>query len=865
MLAEVAGTPGDDVIRIFGRPGELHVVVNGVQQTTAEDTLFLSTGAGADHVYLGDIAPTANRLLLNISLGDDNDRVTNFDPDTNTGNLTLLRAALLSVIGGGGIDSIGLDDSDSPETAAGRTYKFGGDVGQTTPTTMSYTHHGAGPTATVIDFAQIEQFQIDAGDGPDSVHLYTKYPSTNLALTTGGGDDSVWAGDGQFDRHGFIAGTASLSAGTGNDAVYFDDRNDNTSTAQAPSAVTLAGFTVSKGSSGLTYSGFERVTLHAAQYDVINVIGPSSFVADLAVQTAPHNIVNLLAVPANTTVSLANDATVNVGNGNLSALGGAVTLTSGIGVNDATLNINDQGTTLGHTHTVTAAGYTRAATAGTAPVVVNYADGLKQINVNAGSGYDWVTVASSPAGAAVAVAGNGGNDSLYVARGNLGDVAGPVSLDGGAGADDVRVNHAAEPGFTDAVVTAAAISAAGFPSHAFTRVETVNLFVGQGGSHTLVSSLAVPLLSVTGGQGADVLAVGAGDLDANLARGSTVYFDGHTGVDRVEYDDRLDTNDPLAGPDEYTLDARRVQIFEDFFLRYDRLIKGPAATPAATVESYLVEQRVLLASGDANIIRVLDPGTGLRVEANGGDDAVSVHDTVPGSPVVVHTGGGVDSLDVNTDAGTAGDVPAVVLLSRSDAVSGITVRSGGTLRVGPGAVLTKSSSPAGPFALFGVIDLAGGAMVFQTGTAVILDTLRAAVRAGYNGGAWNGTTTLNPDGNAAGAIHSSLAASTPDLDAVGLAPAAALYRRPSVFAGQTVAPGDLLLRHTLAGDTDLNLRVDALDLARARRGIGAASARWDQGDFTFDGRSDARDLLLLRRNLRRVLLLPAAPGTQGLP
>ena len=41
---------------------------------------------------------------------------------TNTGNLTLLRAALLSVIGGGGIDSIGLDDSDSPETAAGRTY-----------------------------------------------------------------------------------------------------------------------------------------------------------------------------------------------------------------------------------------------------------------------------------------------------------------------------------------------------------------------------------------------------------------------------------------------------------------------------------------------------------------------------------------------------------------------------------------------------------------------------------------------------------------------------------------------------------------------------------------------------------------------
>jgi hypothetical protein len=212
---------------------------------------------------------------------------------------------------------------------------------------------------------------------------------------------------------------------------------------------------------------------------------------------------------------------------------------------------------------------------------------------------------------------------------------------------------------------------------------------------------------------------------------------------------------------------------------------------------------------------------------------------------------------VNADAGTAGDVPAVVLLDRTDAISGITVRSGGTLRVGPGAVLTRASG--GALTLFGVIDLAGGAMVVQGGNAAQFNMLGAAVRAGYNGGAWNGAASLAPDGTAAGAIHSSLAAATAALDAVGLVPAAALSRRPAAFAGQAVAPGDLLLRHTLAGDTNLDLRVDARDMARARAGMGAPSARWDQGDFTFDGRSDARDYLLLRRNLGRVLRLVAPP------
>jgi hypothetical protein len=67
--------------------------------------------------------------------------------------------------------------------------------------------------------------------------------------------------------------------------------------------------------------------------------------------------------------------------------------------------------------------------------------------------------------------------------------------------------------------------------------------------------------------------------------------------------------------------------------------------------------------------------------------------------------------------------------------------------------------------------------------------------------------------------------------------------------GQPVGANDVLFRYTLEGDADLDGRVMAVDLLRARLGMGRPNARWDQGNVNFDSLTTNYDYALIRRNL----------------
>jgi hypothetical protein len=108
------------------------------------------------------------------------------------------------------------------------------------------------------------------------------------------------------------------------------------------------------------------------------------------------------------------------------------------------------------------------------------------------------------------------------------------------------------------------------------------------------------------------------------------------------------------------------------------------------------------------------------------------------------------------------------------------------------------------------------------------------VKSGYNGGSWNGN-----------GISSSLAAVTPHRG-VGYALASSLG--VTSFAGEGVAPNDILIRYTLTGDADLDGDADGVDIGKwavnftGELGGGAGSTKvWSQGDWDYDGDVDGVD------------------------
>lgn len=62
------------------------------------------------------------------------------------------------------------------------------------------------------------------------------------------------------------------------------------------------------------------------------------------------------------------------------------------------------------------------------------------------------------------------------------------------------------------------------------------------------------------------------------------------------------------------------------------------------------------------------------------------------------------------------------------------------------------------------------------------------------------------------------------------------------YNGVTVAPGDVIVKYTYVGDTDLSGSVDAADLARVLQGLNGGGSGWNFGDVNYDGVVDFTDL-----------------------
>jgi hypothetical protein len=185
--------------------------------------------------------------------------------------------------------------------------------------------------------------------------------------------------------------------------------------------------------------------------------------------------------------------------------------------------------------------------------------------------------------------------------------------------------------------------------------------------------------------------------------------------------------------------------------------------------------------------------------------------------------------------------------------------SGGTLAMestATGSAVLKTSALT--ISGTGRLDLANNRLVVDYDPAAAagspIASVRTALLAGYAAGKWNGP-----------GIGSTGIAATRSL---GYAEASdVLGASGGTFGSASLDGSAVLVRNTLAGDANLDGKVDFLDLARLAQNYNVTDGTrtWAQGDYNYDGNVDFTDLAKLAQSYNTTLPGGAAAIPAGAP
>ena len=232
------------------------------------------------------------------------------------------------------------------------------------------------------------------------------------------------------------------------------------------------------------------------------------------------------------------------------------------------------------------------------------------------------------------------------------------------------------------------------------------------------------------------------------------------------------------------------------------------------------------------------------IDVQGFSDAIA--GVIGGSSLTKIGGGTLTLTNVNTYTG-ATNVSAGTLAVGASMTGGasVNVSSGAKMSIvaGSGAVIrTGTVSTAGT----GKIDLADNKLIV-TGMSVgswngsNYDGVTGLIKSGRGDGTWNG----------GGIVTSQTAATASALTTLAVAAAGDVGK--TSFGGVSVAPSDVLVMYTYAGDANLEGTIDARRLFSDRFALQRyryARAMLN-GDFNYDGQVDADDYFIIDQNYAR--------------
>lgn len=475
-------------------------------------------------------------------------------------------------------------------------------------------------------------------------------------------------------------------------------------------------------------------------------------------------------------------------------------------------------------------------------VTVNHSN-AEQIVVNGSAFADTFNVVGIASGDVVTINGGDGNDTFNVGGDDFdSNIAGDIQVNGDAGTDRLDIEDSADTGidtYTINATSATKPNGSGAVSFGGTLIGTVTIdalvlnasdanstinFNASGGSILTLPPnppIITPVnVTLNGGDGNDTINVAGPSNLLTAIRGNTV-LTGGAGTDLIVINDSADST-----ADAFTIAGSTLTVSDWDY------------TASLSADGYILN------AGTGNDTINTTAGGAWTYNGGAGADEFEVQS---GINHVVHGQGGLDSIRVNQDETSI----ARVNIDQDEDLALLHLFEGGALTFATGGDLVIDTQNMGT--VRGTVDLKDNMIVVRSPTVPFL--LDKIVR-GYNGGAWNGV----PAGGASGVILSTVAGSTARNDAIGYARIGAGIGElnAAVVGGVPVTAGSLVMRYTIAGDTNLDQTVnfdDLLSLAQAYGGAG----NWVQGDSNYSQSVNFDDLLVLAQNYGTSALIRPSP------
>ena len=771
---------------------------------------------------------------------------------------------------------------------------------------------GTGPTDAFVSLwtdAQVSSIVIEAGGGDDWIEIRTLTSGEPVTIDAGAGNDEIRLAIGDFDTD--LLSDIDIAGGTGTDEIWINDLVDGAGS----DVYTLTSTSFSKPSRTATFSSIERIellgsdnddTYHIESFggaelivdgqdgdDTFNITQPGGDLDALAARTTLlggagadtlnlydasdtaadnylfdpagadnltftkpaagafqgmlHSSMQTILLQANgshnnitVTALTATDVTFNGNGGNDTLELGAGSLELNLGVTDLAFNggagtdamiLDDSADTGDDTHvfdtTLLSSTYRKV----NDTLVVTYT-GLEDATLDTSNATNLINVHGLPLGTDLSILGNLGQDRAVIGGGDISDnVRGAVSFDAFLNGTVVFNDENGNVG-SHYVLDGGQFTAGGI-THDFSNVAHVQLHTSQFGDNITVEGTFGYDVLLHANAGNDLIRWGGGSVA--FMSDATIY--GGDGGDELFLDDTT-----TFAPTTFMADQGGGLPFVEMFNGNTTVIYDSIAE--LTIEAGPHDDTIRSAA--------FPTSTRLRLRGHGGADTIDVqgHPSLNSSlfqPVVVDGGAGLDNVEVNTDG--QGGARAEFLTSQD--LASLAIGTSGRLALAPGErvidVTTSVSMPASGF----VLDLSDGFFVRRGIPSFPFYRDRVAV--GYNAGAWNGL-----------GINSSHAAASAESDGLGMARASELFNGGGgVLAGINLAANDIVIRHTLYGDANLDGTVNLADFNRVASNFGGSGTTWAQGNFNYDNSTNLADFNALAANFGNSAApdaLPTGPG-----
>jgi hypothetical protein len=233
------------------------------------------------------------------------------------------------------------------------------------------------------------------------------------------------------------------------------------------------------------------------------------------------------------------------------------------------------------------------------------------------------------------------------------------------------------------------------------------------------------------------------------------------------------------------------------------------------------------------------PAGGLSYDGGAGLDSIHVLGSTSGAVNIV--GGSVRFLNDANGLAVSASNSTNIQFATSQHLASLVLNDDATANVvaGTSNVLLTHNLSIAPAAN---LDLADGSLILAATPVehtAALASVTGWIKAGRNGGAWNGH-----------GITSSTAAAEPNKltgFAITLNDKGAGTPLYTSFNGEIVDANSILVKYTYNGDADLSGKIDADDYFQIDNGFASRLAGYRNGDFDFNGVVDADDYFLIDR------------------